>query len=280
MCRATKGADGDLRLAFTNTEANWAGTLYSSKPYDTEPSFAGLIGWSMQMLHPDLLHLWHLGCGRDVAGSVLSVLVRQRGVFRGRNIKKRLRVATNQLQQFAKAEKLTLSRKTLTVDSLCLKTGVFPELHASGFDTAIVTKWLAQLVQSHEVDPEIATVVWVANNILSLLSNSGRFLSQEEQLRVRTLGKLFMHTYLNLAHKAIVRNSRLWRVRPKLHLFDHICRMDRPSGVNPHFFSTWMDEDAVKKFMRVNSLTHKSTTAQRVLQRWLLGLPGTFGKLQ
>ena len=137
-CDATKGADGDLDLAFTNSEANWTRTLYASVPWTESPSYEHIPGFDLRMLHADLLHIWNMGLGRDICGSVISLLVRQRGFLRGRNIGERFRYASLLLQNFARRNRLNLSRKTLTANSICMRSKTFPEYRGSGYDTYIV----------------------------------------------------------------------------------------------------------------------------------------------
>ena len=70
------------------------------------------------------------------------------------------------------------------------------------------------------------------------------------------------------------------RSRPPLlhHLFV------RDGCANPHCYSTWMDEDALKHLMKTLRCTDRRTAEERLLQRWLLGLPSSFeavrGKLR
>ena len=279
MCLANKGSF-DLERAYTNTAAGWAETLFNGAlPWDVQSPYCDLVGFSQKMLQPDILHCWHLGCGRDLAGGVLSVLVRRRDVFKGGRIERRFATASRDLHRFARNHGYTVSRKKLTRQSLNMKAGKYPELLAKGHDTTVIIKWLLHIVQERDLGiPLIATALWAADNCLTLIHHANEFLSLEEVMQLRCVGKLFVNTYLQLAAEAIRQQKLLWKCRPKLHLVDHIFRMERKSFVNPRRYSTWMDEDALKKFMRVNKMTHKNTAATRVLQRWLLGLPRSFAE--
>lgn len=119
----------------------------------------------------------------------------------------------------------------------------------------------------------MATVLWAADSFLKLLHHAGPFLTPEEQEHRRVVGQLFMNGYVKLAAKAVSENRKLWRTRPKIHLFHHICIQERPSSINPILGSTWMDEDAIKKFFRIKKRTHKRQATTNCLRRWLLGLP-------
>ena len=277
---ATKGLN-DLHYAFTNSECLWEETLYTDLPWEIPPALTLSIGFSIKMLQVDLLHVWNLGVGRDMVGSVVSVLVRRRDVWHGDTIDKRLKVATRDLAEFAKRHRYTLSRKRLTKQSLCLKSGCYPELHASGHDTVVIAKFLTEVVESKDLSdiPEVCTLVWAANSCFSVLAEAGHFLEQCEKEHLRVVGHLFCKTYLKLAWGSLQEGKRLWRMRPTWHLLQHVFRCQYLSGVNPRWYATWIDEDSLKKFMRVNRLTHRSTAAVRVLQRWLLSVPATFAEL-
>lgn len=281
MCNATKGNDGDLHLAYTNTAFNWMGTLYQDDPFDQPPVITTLIGWDIRMAHPDLLHCWHLGTGRDLLAGAIVELVKA-GFFEGRNQELKLCRASRLLREFAKTHGHQLSRKKLNKACLNWASGEYPELKVKGADTAIIGMWLSDFVVNNDIgNPDLSTAIWTSNNVLTILAKStGYFLTEREDQQVRLLGRIFCDSYLRLAHKALQEGKKLYRTRPKLHLVQHVFTMSTPACLNMHRYSTWMDEDANRKFMRINRATHRATAAQRVLERWMLGLPGTYEKLE
>ena len=283
MCQATKGNDEDLSLAFTNTGCHWRTTLYTDLPFDHPPGpvLTQLEGWTLQMVHPDILHIWHLGTGRDFLASALVVLIRAH-YFPGRKIEHRLGAASKSLRDFAASNKLGLSKKKLTRKTLNWVPTEYPELKVKGYDTFIIGKWMSSLVEQDAAGmTDLATALWTSSNILSLMSNStGFFLSEEEARQIQIMGELFCDVYLRLANAAILEGKKLFRTRPKFHLVQHAFMTRKKSNLNLHRYSTWLDEDANRRFMRVNRCTHKATAGQRVLECWLLGIPGTFAKLE
>ena len=102
------------------------------------------------MLRPDVLHIWHLGVGRDLLASAIVVLVKQR-FFPGRTIDIRLGVASRSLRDFAKANHYNLSRRNLNKQCLNWKSAEYPELKTKGFDTAIIGMWLSDLVEKQDI---------------------------------------------------------------------------------------------------------------------------------
>lgn len=280
MCLATKGNSDDLVNAYTNTQRNWEHTFYQQAPFNVEPAVCKLTGWQLQMVHPDILHCFHLGVGRDLCGSAIKLLV-QRGYFPGRKHSDRFEFATRSLKQFAKQNKYGLARRKLDKKGINWKTGEFAELKTKGYDTFIVCSWLARLLEEDDGGlTELATTIWCVDNALSLTANSnGIFLTAREYEQLDVMGRIFADHYLRLAHTAVLNGAKEFRTRPKFHAMQHILMANRPSRINMHHYSTWMDEDANRKFMRVNRVTHRRTAAKRVLERWLLGLPSTFKKL-
>ena len=132
------------------------------------------------------------------------------------------------------------------------------------------------------MDRSLILALWASNHCISLWSNTGRFLTGDERRDVREAGMLYLRSHVALAEKAITDEKRLYRIRPKLHLLHHLFVRD--GCANPHCYSTWMDEDALKHLMKTLRCTDRRTAEERLLQRWLLGLPSSFeavrGKLR
>lgn len=111
-----------------------------------------------------------------------------------------------------------------------------------------------------------------------MLHRAEVFLTPAEQEHREVSGRLFIETYCKLASDAVSAKQKLWRTRPKFHLFDHMVSDSRPSLLNPTFGSTWMDEDAIKRWFRIKKRVHKRNATLNCLRRWLLALPGQLQK--
>ena len=93
------------------------------------------------------------------------------GYFPGRNQTLKLLAATKSLVAFAKANKYTLARKTITKKSLNWVSGEYPELKTKGYDTFVIGSWLASLVEARDCGiPDLSTALWASNNVLTLLA--------------------------------------------------------------------------------------------------------------
>lgn len=97
------------------------------------------------------------------------------------------------------------------------------------------------------------------------------FLTPAEKNTAATLWNIYASTFLRLAREAVENHKLLWRVRPKMHLIQHL--MDWPRMVNPSMYSCWMDEDWLRKISRTLKLSAVATAQKRVLQRWLMAIP-------
>ena len=282
-CRATKGLDGpdSLARAFTNVsmDAPYWDTMHISPPWSFTPCYTQLSGFREEMIHPDLLHVFHLGVGRDLAASSIVYMLRQPEcghIFAGNNLDEKLRSATSMVKMFAKERKLNLKLHKFSRSKLHMSTKSYPELCSNGYDTYVVLAWLETVVTAHSdaLPRELCAAIWAANHVLSLLQAGGRFLSPEEQGNKETFGQLFMVSYVHMARVSLVARTRLFRMRPKLHILHHIFKSRPRSGLNPWNFNTFMDEDALKKLMKVLKIADNRTAPERLLQRFLIKLPG------
>ena len=279
-CSATKGLR-DLAYAFTDTRecARFWEDLYTQCPWKYLPAYATLPGFEISAIAPDLLRVWHLGVGRDVLGSSLAIML-SNGVFGPGSAKNKLMEATNRLRRFASSSGYSLRLKKSTKNKLNWKQRCYPELKSSGYDTFVVHQWVMNELHtfSESLPADLLACLWASNHFLSIWTNAGRWLSPAEHANVKEAGKIFMQAYCALAKRAARDQVRLYKVRPKLHLLHHLVRQE--TRKNPHFFSAWMDEDGLKKLMKVLKLTDARSAEKRLLQRWLLGLPDTWKQVR
>ncbi len=240
-------------MSYTNvaSDAAWLQTEYLDLPWNIQPTLSLLPGFRIEMLGLDILHIFHLGVGRDMVASALKVICGNTTVFSGRNLDQKLENASGWLRSWSKQNKLSLALKKLTKNNLNWKSNEYPEAHCKGFDCYVILKWLVSgpLASDNaaEIPDAVSTVLWAANSLMSVLMNAGRFLTRDEQLHREVVGLLLVRTYMQLASDAVNNRVRLWKVRPKFHLLHHLVLETRLQ--NPHFTSTWMDEDAVKRYM-------------------------------
>lgn len=272
LCDASKGDDMRMCLTHVEPSAAWWETMYRTPPWEITPSYAQLRGFHQGMMMPDMLHVWSLGVARDLIGSSLKVMLQVQDVFDGGTIKARLKQASESLRSFARRRKYHLRIRKLTKSKLTWKTRKYPELCCSGYDSFVVGSWLEEILQPHsEKFPEITSMLWASNKAVSLMYAGNFFLTPGEKSSLEMLGFFFLKLYIRMANKAISEHKLLFRVRPKLHMLNH-CFFS-PRRANPAAYSTWMDEDYLKKMGKVLNVVNYKTAPKRVLQRWSLSLP-------
>lgn len=241
-------------------------------PWNDAPSFSSLLGFHVSMVVPDLLHVWNLGVARDLLGTSLKLIMGDQTIFNASTIPDRLALGTDALRRFAKTHRLPLRLRKLTKAKLTWHSNKYPCLCVSGYDAYVVGRWMEDLLAAYEDSyPEIYTMLWASNKAMSLQYHANRFLTVDEKASLQTLGDIFLRTYMYMAHTAVHEHKFLWRVRPKMHMLCHIFRS--PRCINQSVYSTWMDEDFLKKCGKTLGLTTNKTAQQRLLQRWLLQLP-------
>ena len=280
LCGATKGNDGDLTNCYTNIapDAGWWATMGRCLPWSVPPSYANLQCFDINMIMPDLLHAWNLGMARDFLGSALKLILQQRDIFTGPTLEARLLEATHSLKMFAKQHGHPLRCKKFTKGKLCWKTRKYPSLGVSGYDAYVIALWLEDVLSGHHQKyPEISSMLWLSNRAISLMySQESWFLSQQEKDTLEVLGFAFLKIYMSMAVTALQQHKLLWKVRPKVHLLCHVFRSFR--SCNPARYSTWLDEDFLRKSGKTLGLTDSRGSHLRFLQRWLMALPGHFKK--
>ena len=81
LCLASKTDPGML---FTNVreDAPWRSTVFSTNPWTTLPKLMMLKGFTVHHIKLDLMHIFHLGIGRDVAATAIKELIKAR-IFQG-----------------------------------------------------------------------------------------------------------------------------------------------------------------------------------------------------
>lgn len=273
MCMCTKGAT-DMSLCFTDISpaAGWRTTFLQQVPWQTEPNYVHLYGFDLLMIVPDLLHCFNLGVSRDMLGCILKLVLQNQDVFGGGDLATRLKTATDSLRAFARANKHVLKLKKITKNKLTWSGKKYPELKVSGSDAHVIGVWLEQVLQPfQQTYGEFCALLWSSNRCMRLLYKGIFFLTPAEKNTAATLWNIYASTFLRLAREAVENHKLLWRVRPKMHLIQHL--MDWPRMVNPSMYSCWMDEDWLRKISRTLKLSAVATAQKRVLQRWLMAIP-------
>ena len=278
MCLASKSAANEGYL-YTNFKRDclWRSSMYVQDPWVVPSVLMQLHGFNIRMIKVDLLHVFYLGVGRDMLGSVLKLLVQKNGFFVGRTIADRMKSATSMLKGFCRTQRKSVRFRNFSRKRLKWKSSAYPELKCKASDVSTTLAWLAYTFE-HTVAPscydDLGIFIWAANTFCKVFVDGQDPLSDDDRALASESLKLFINLYLTLARDAFDHDLYLWKIRPKFHLLCHLQIQLEEFSVcrNPKAFATWMDEDMVKNIMRVKAKTHKTTSTVRTLQRYVAGL--------
>lgn len=102
--------------------------------------------------------------------------------------------------------------------------------------------------------------------------HANRFLTPQDKATIRLYGNLFLTTYMRVASEALQGRNMLFKILPKMHLLTHVWNWDH-RNINASYYSTWLDEDFLKKIGKTLGLTSQPHAQKRLLQRWLMTIP-------
>ena len=302
-CMATK----DLTTPMTDLSAGAAWRQMHIEEEDMwhrSPALKELSCFSTKLMCPDLLHTYHLGCGRDIVASIFVILLK-RGYFPGPNapmlqvcvlhvsgifcvlsncvsaicllqVKARMLRASAEVKAWANANcKLRLpSRWRFTKTRLGLKQNKFVHYHGKGFHVSVLLSFLNAFLEDKPLETELKMLVWSGDTLMSFLHNQrkdGLLLTEHGARQVLVLGEYHMNQLL-LANRKFRAwpTYKLFNVRPKFHSMSHILEFSQ-SRRNPVAQSCWMEEDWIRTVANLAKKTHQRKTQLSTLQRYAAG---------
>ena len=149
---------------------------------------------------------------------------------------------------------LTLTK--LGVDGL-YHNNKYPELASSIKASTVKTftcflAWLAvEIEQDDPRDNLRAAAGWGIAEFIWICDTSGVILSESQVRRLQDGGRTFLEAYAELARRAAVQKSMMWKVRPKLHEFEHLLSFVAASRINPLYMSAWHEESFLGKVKKL-----------------------------
>ena len=252
-----------------NVDAGWTTTEYSAEPWVVRPSFALIDGFDLRMVQVDWMHTWSLGVARDLLGSAIKLMCKDKSFYAGSSIGKRLKEFYRDLKIYVKATGKTLALKRLRKQTLCWSRGC-PELHCKAADAAVILSFLrSKLEESPMQGPYcgLLAVVWAADELARCTMACGTFLTMEQQRHISTVGEVFIRSYAALAALACDRHEYHFKIRPKFHHLVHMLRDRRPSRRSPGWDHCYMDEDHIKHCLRMLRTVSHRTAEKHLLRR-------------
>ena len=270
-CMATRG-NHDFELCYTNVALDAAWRANPGAMYNIAPAMATLHGFSENLVALDLLHLMHLGVGRDLAGTALKLICKGREYYSGRNIAKRLQQCYCEMKLWLQLRAVPMSLKKLKKETLGWSAQQCPVLKVKGADTIAVLRFVDYKFQSQapRAYPGIVACIWSAVNLVGCLASSSLFLEESERASAYELGQFFIRSYVTLAGESVAKGEFYFKIRPKMHFLLHLVEgLNKPGRCrNPFYDATFVDEDLVKQVLVVKKKCSIRTASHNVLRRF------------
>eukprot|EP00439_Symbiodinium_sp_Y106_P012257 s406_g1.t2 len=213
----------------------------------------------------DILHVYHLGVGRDFVASSLVVLL---DLYEASSVPEGLDLMTADLRRFLSQNRRQLHFKIISRDLLGFKKeSVFPVGHWSkASDTPILMEFLLWLLQQHRSKMEgnqLFRVIYGAADAMGVFMHTvlqaGLWLTTTEATSVCEAGMHFLKSYGKCSSLAYRRNLTRYNLTPKLHCWHHICldlkrSLDRglQFHLSPLADANFADEDFVGRVSRLS----------------------------
>eukprot|EP00969_Alexandrium_andersonii_P345861 15288240-Alexandrium_andersonii.AAC.1 len=128
-----------------------------------------------------------------------------------------------------------------------------------------------------------AVCCWAHWVFARILDSADFYLTDSEIAAAEYAGETMLLAWQWLADNASSEGKRLWFIRPKHHMFEHICNSMRAQRVNPARLACWLDESLMHDIKQLGQKcpggtryawdgTVSTPGLQRLVQRYLLGL--------
>ena len=285
MCWMCQASSTIPELLFTNCRADaaWRDTLYTHDTYmahlrrnglPTPTLLAHCRGLRLENIMIDVLHAIDLGLASHVIGNVLFIFGIIRACCGGRTYADRANNLANDLKSWYKRTRCTTRiQGKLTLERI-RASGDWPKLRAKAAATRHMALYALYLVVTHGTDDRDDQLMQAICRLLcrfyEILQSESQFLCAETRAELPVLGQKLAEFYSILASSAHTASLRLWKMSPKLHLWEHLTEVVAIVWGNPAWYWTYADEDLVGQMIEIAETVHPTTLAFSVIFKWLL----------
>ena len=248
------------------------------------PPLVRLIGFHLSMICADFMHIAALGMCKLLVATVLSELClcgqfghTGVGRFKAR-IALQLRTAWFEFKDFAKQNGLNHSQLCFTSGMLSLKSMQdVPEFKGKAVNCMHIVVWLSLLELKGPVDDHTrlrGACLTAMAKVWELCHLKCLFFTNDQARAFFHHGRNFLLSYRTLNVQASLAGKRTWALRPKFHMFDHLCFRTLISKRNPGTHWAFSDESFIGDVKRLipNMRPGRRKTSLRVLQRHYTGV--------
>lgn len=280
MCWLCRASNVNANLLWTdfNTNAAWRASVWSHDAYVADvlsrgedlPNLFSIRGLRLECIVVDVLHCVDLGVASLVIGNVLNEVLPKLGPNREQQIS----ALNARLASWYKANAITSQiRGKLTWDKIRV-TGKPPEFKAKAAATRHLAPFAATLAHEFDTgsehDRRRRVVAESLVSFYTIVQNEARRVSDDALRRLPACCQALCINYAHLSFEAAQANAPAWQLKPKLHLFQHLCHYQVQQFGNPRFYWTYADEDLIGQMVEVAKTCHPSTLAKTALYKWLV----------
>ena len=280
LCAASGLHDSELLYSDCSQSAQWRDTRRTHATWlaalradgaPTPPLF-DVVGLRLDAMMIDILHCVDLGVAAHIAANILLELVQKRA-WGGSTQDVAIAALMVALKAWYSKQKSTRKvQGSLTLERLRTNGG-WPKLKAKAAQVRHIARFVLEMALTHDAgilhDRRRLAIAQLLVRFYDLIEQGGMFLDASAIAEIQQIGKDLPMLYSNFAKEAFAAGVRMWKVQPKLNLFQHLCEWQVPLGLNPRMYWTYADEDLVGQLIEVASSCHPFTVHAISLFKWL-----------
>ena len=288
LCLAgSEQPDGPIPFEDFSATAQWISTQGSSNPYpwDAFPPFMQYLPFALRdapsFFKVDILHVYHLGIGRDFAASSLVYILTNH--YEGTSVAENIEAMNNDLKVFLRTTKRQLHFRNLFKQMLGFtSSSTYPSGHWSkGMDTPVMIYFVEWLLNkfggASRIDLLLKDACRAIHLCLTTMLSSSLWMTRVEAHSVGSGGLQFLRVYGKMAYHFWNEGACLYNLVPKLHMFHHLSlnvlqplEGDVQNILNPLSYSTFQDEDFIGRVCRLSRRINPRLQGLRTIQRYLV----------
>ena len=282
MCKASSTIPHLLWMHF-GPDAGWRRTRWTHESYMEFLRAAGLmippllllvVGFRLECIMVDVLHCVDQGVASHLIGNVLWHVATRLKKFGGATQGAQVANLHEHMKKWYKATKCKSQLQgKLTVERL-RASGKWPKLKAKAAATRHLAGYALSLAlefccTTSQEDRAIVGVCQLLVQFYAILDSESQFLNPTAKMELPKLGQRLVGLYSFLAGAAAGQGDRMWKLSPKLHLFQHLCEWQSVEFGNPRYYWTYSDEDLAGSMAEVSETCHPATMSSTALFKWV-----------
>ena len=285
MCWLCRASNTLPALLWTDCRrgAGWRATMWTHESYtqhlrdNLKPMpviLQCVIGFRIECIMIDVMHAVDLGIAAHIVASVLWYFVVVRACLgAGRMVQKVALLAAHVKKWYSSTRCAYQMQGPLTLERLRATSSSWPKLRCKAAATRKLSAYALEIAMAFandsDLEQSILEIVRLLVRFYQIIDSESMFLSDAVREELPRLGQVLCEQYCKVASYFFDHGSRLFKMSPKLHLFQHLCEFQCLIFGNPRYYWCYADEDLVGQMIEIASSCHPATMASMVLFKWL-----------